>query len=157
MYTMHYEITVKLYRYTVYVIESYEPVRRISSTVSSDLRYKILYSQKISRDPIFRNFEVLCLTLKILSSNQPQPFLNQVHAGHRPMHLVSQNCFSPQISVCMFGCVCVCPKAMNNQWGVIQTPYDWSNKLYGFYMAVVVDIISGRDVRIHTPSWKLAQ
>ena len=29
-------------------------------------------------------------------------------------------------------------------------PYDWLNKFYGFYMAAVVGIVSGRDVSIHT-------
>ena len=29
-------------------------------------------------------------------------------------------------------------------------PYDWLNEFYGFYMAVVVDIASGRDVSIDT-------
>ena len=29
------------------------------------------------------------------------------------------------------------------------TPYDWSNKFYGFSMAAVVDIVSGRGIRIH--------
>ena len=33
--------------------------------------------------------------------------------------------------------------------GVIYTPYDWLNKLYGFYMAAVVGIISGHDLSIH--------
>ena len=28
-------------------------------------------------------------------------------------------------------------------------PYDWLNKLYGYYMAAAVGIISGRDVSIH--------
>ena len=28
-------------------------------------------------------------------------------------------------------------------------PYDWSNTFYGFYIAAVVDIDSGRDVSIH--------
>ena len=29
-------------------------------------------------------------------------------------------------------------------------PYNWLNKFYGFYMAVIVDIVSGRDESIHT-------
>ena len=31
--------------------------------------FQLLYSWKISRDPIFEDFEVICLTLKILSSD----------------------------------------------------------------------------------------
>ena len=34
--------------------------------------------------------------------------------------------------------------------GVMWTPYDWSNKFYGFSLAAIVDIVSGRDVRIYT-------
>ena len=50
-------------------------------------------------------------------------------------------------------CVCVHPEGYEQlvAWcGVTQFPYDWSNKFCGFYMAAVVDIISGRDVSIHT-------
>ena len=34
--------------------------------------------------------------------------------------------------------------------GVIIDPCDWPTKFYGFYMAAVVGIISGRGVSIHT-------
>ena len=33
---------------------------------------------------------------------------------------------------------------------VIWTPYDWVNKLYSFYVATVVSIISGRGLSIDT-------
>ena len=42
-------------------------------------------------------------------------------------------------------CLCVCvsaPEAINN-------PYDWLNKFYGFYMAAVVGISSGRDISMY--------
>ena len=43
-----------------------------------------------------------------------KPGVCRLQAG---AHLVSQNCFCPQMSVCVFACVCVSgPKAMNNQW-----------------------------------------
>ena len=32
----------------------------------------------------------------------------------------------------------------------IYAPYDWLNKFYGFYKTVVVGIISGHGVSIHT-------
>ena len=31
-----------------------------------------------------------------------------------------------------------------------QTPYDWLNKFYNFYMVVVVSIFSGRGISLHT-------
>ena len=51
----------------------------------------------------------------------------------------------------MYVCVCVCPPPrLLITSGVIWTPYDWSNKLYGFYMVAVVDIGSGHDVSFYT-------
>ena len=50
----------------------------------------------------------------------------------------------------MYVCLCVCPPPrLSITSGVIWTPYDWSNKFYGFYMAAEVDIDSGRDVSIY--------
>ena len=51
-------------------------------------------------------------------------------------------------------CVCVCspPRLLitsGAMWCDID-PYDWLNKFYDFYMAVVVGISSGRDVSIYT-------
>ena len=51
------------------------------------------------------------------------------------------------LNACVFACVSV-PKAMNNKWRDIN-PCDWLNKFYGFYMAVVVHIISGHGLSIH--------
>ena len=48
------------------------------------------------------------------------------------------------VCVCVFACVSTLRLLITS--GVIWTPYDWSNKFYGFYMAVVVDIDSGCDV-----------
>ena len=50
--------------------------------------------------------------------------------------------------------MCVCPPprlviTSGVMWCEID-PYDWLNKFYGFYMAAVVGIVSGRDVSIHT-------
>ena len=45
--------------------------------------------------------------------------------------------------------VCVYPRLLITS-GVILTPYDWSNKFYGFYIAAVVGIISGRGLSMHT-------
>ena len=43
---------------------------------------------------------------------------------------------------CLYACVCVCPPLrLLITGGVIWTPYDWSNKFYGSYMAPVVDIL----------------
>ena len=66
---------------------------------------------------------------------------------------------------CVCVCVCVCvstPRLLITNgvmWCDID-PYDWLNKLYDFYMAVVVDIISEHDVQgcKHPYAlWKLAQ
>ena len=56
--------------------------------------------------------------------------------------------------VCMFVCVCVCPPlrlsiTSGMMWCDID-PYDWLNTFYGFYMAAVVGIGSGRDVSMYT-------
>ena len=52
--------------------------------------------------------------------------------------------------LCVFVYVCVCPPPRlfitSGVMGVMWTPYDWSNKFYGFYMAAVVDIDSRRGV-----------
>ena len=50
-------------------------------------------------------------------------------------------------------CVCPPPRLLITSgvmWCDIETPYDWLNKLYGFYMAAVVGIGSGCDVSIYT-------
>ena len=49
-------------------------------------------------------------------------------------------------------CVCLPPRLLITSgvmWCDID-PYDWLNKFYGFYMAAVVGIGSGRDVSIYT-------
>ena len=55
------------------------------------------------------------------------------------------------VCVCVFACmcVCVCPSSrLLLTSGVIWTPYDWLNKLYSFYTAVVVGIVSGCGITI---------
>ena len=49
----------------------------------------------------------------------------------------------------MYVCVSVClPPRLLITSGVMWTPYDWLNKFYSFYMAAVVVIGSGCDLRI---------
>ena len=72
--------------------------------------------------------------------------LNQVRAGLLRIAL------STNVGMHVYVCVCVClsaPRLLITS-GVIQTPYDWLNKFYGFYMTAVVGIVSGCDVSIHT-------
>ena len=60
--------------------------------------------------------------------------------------------------MCLFVCVCVCvcarpPPKLSITSGVMWCdidPYDWLNNFYGFYMAAVVGIGSGRDVSMYT-------
>ena len=61
-------------------------------------------------------------------------------------------CSAPLVSMV---CLCVCPSprlsiTSGMMWCDID-PYDWFNKFYGFYMAAVVGIGSGRmrDVSIY--------
>ena len=52
------------------------------------------------------------------------------------------------VCVCLCVCVCVCvslPLRLPSTSGVIRTPYDWLNKLYSFYKAAVVGMVSGRN------------
>ena len=53
--------------------------------------------------------------------------------------------------MCVF--VCPLPRQLITS-GVIRcdiyTPYDWLNKFYGFIMRTIINIVSGRDVRMHT-------
>ena len=63
-------------------------------------------------------------------------------------------CLRVCVSVCVCVNVCVCPPprlliTSGVMWCDID-PYDWLNKFYGFYMAAVVDIVSGCDVSMHT-------
>ena len=82
-------------------------------------------------------------------------FLNQMCAGHRPACTWFLIIVSANVCMCMCLRVCVCvstPRLLitsGMMWCDID-PYDWLNKFYGFYMAAVVDIVSGRDVSIHT-------
>ena len=57
---------------------------------------------------------------------------------------------SVQTSMCVCVCVCVsAPKAINTS-SVIQTPYDWLNEFYSYYMVVVVIIFNGCGLGIDT-------
>ena len=57
---------------------------------------------------------------------------------------------SVRTSVCVFVCVYPPPKLLiaSGVTGVIWTPYDWLNKFYSRYMAVVVIIVNGRGLGI---------
>ena len=48
--------------------------------------------------------------------------------------------------MCVFECVSA-PEAINNQWRDMD-PYDWLNKFYSRYMAIVVVIVNGRGLGI---------
>ena len=56
-------------------------------------------------------------------------------------------------SVCVFLCVCVCPRPprLLITSGMIWTPYDWLNKFYSRYMAIVVVIANKRGLGIDIP------
>ena len=48
-------------------------------------------------------------------------------------------------------CVCVCPPPrLLITSGMIWTPYDWLNKFYSCYMAIVVVIVNRRGLGIDT-------
>ena len=52
------------------------------------------------------------------------------------------------VYVCVYVCVCSPPRLLITS-GVMWCNIDWSNKYYGFYMASLVGIISGRGISIH--------
>ena len=54
-------------------------------------------------------------------------------------------------SVCVCVCVCVCvslPPRVLITSGMMWTLYDWLNKFYSFYMAVIVSIVNGHCLTI---------
>ena len=69
-----------------------------------------------------------------------QNFLNQAQAG-------APGFIELLLSVCV--CLCPLPRLLIAS-GMIWTPYDWSNKFYGLYIAAVVGIDTGRDVSFYT-------
>ena len=79
-------------------------------------------------------------------------FLNQAHAGHRPVHTWflkndAVRIVGMHVCVCVF--VCPCPRLLMTS-GMIWTSYDWLNKFYSCYMATVVAIVNGRSLSIGT-------
>ena len=54
-----------------------------------------------------------------------------------------------RLYVCLCMCVCPPPRLLIT-CGVIWAPYDWLNKFYSRYMAVVVVIVNGRGLGIDT-------
>ena len=69
------------------------------------------------------------------------------HAWFLRIALVCE-CLYARVFVCM--CVCPPPRLLLITSGMIWTPYDWSDKFYGFYIAAVVDIGSECDVSFYT-------
>ena len=54
-----------------------------------------------------------------------------------------------RLYVCLCVCVCVClPPRLLITSGVIWTPYDWLNKFYNQYMAIIVVIVNGHGLGI---------
>ena len=50
----------------------------------------------------------------------------------------------------MCACVCVCPRPrLLIISGMICSPYDWLNKFYSCYMAIVVGIVNGHGLGIN--------
>ena len=56
------------------------------------------------------------------------------------------------ISMCVYVCLHVCVSTLRLliTSGVIWTPYDWLNKFYSCYMAIVVIIVNGCGLGIDT-------
>ena len=53
--------------------------------------------------------------------------------------------------LCVYVCMCVCPPLrLLITSGVIWTPYDWLNKFYSRYMAIVVLIVNRHGLGIDT-------
>ena len=77
-------------------------------------------------------------------------FLNQARACLWPAHTWFLKIDSVQIiSVCVHLCVCVSPLLrLLITSGVIWTPYEWLNKFYSCYLAIVVIIVNGRGLGI---------
>ena len=80
----------------------------------------------------------------IVLTNRLTHFLNQAHTGWR--HAFVQFTWFLKIAF-VWTSVCECVRSTSD---VIWTPYDWVNKLYSFYVATVVSIISGRGLSIDT-------
>ena len=85
-------------------------------------------------------------------------FLNQVRASLRPARAWFLTIDPVRMSVCVFVCVfvyvCVCPPprlfiTSGMMWRDID-PYDWLNKFYSCYMAIVVIIVNERGLGIDT-------
>ena len=73
-------------------------------------------------------------------------FLNQAHAGHRPACAWFLKIDPVRIvSMCVCVCVCVCPppRLLITSGIMWNASYDWLNKFYSCYMAVVVIIVNG--------------
>ena len=82
---------------------------------------------------------------------------------HVPGFLKLFLCGRRYVCLCMCVCVCVCVCVSLRLlitrdviWCDID-PYNWLNKLYGFYRAVAITIISEHGLSIHMYHGKLAQ
>ena len=108
--------------------------------------FSLLYTEGYNK-PSHAQYSVLptCIVIALL--------LNQARAGSRPVRAWFLDIVPVWTSVCVFVCVCVCvclPPRLLITCGVIWTPYDWLNKFYSRYMAIVVVIINGRGLGIDT-------
>ena len=76
-------------------------------------------------------------------------FLNQAYTGHWPGHAWSIKKFSVYMSICVHVWLCVFPVLrLLITSDMIWTPYDWLNRFYSFYMAIVVGIVSRHDLTV---------
>ena len=76
-------------------------------------------------------------------------FLNQAHASRIFLKIDPVRIVCMRVCVCV--CVCVCPPLrLLIISGVIWTRYDWLNKFYSCYMAIVAVIINGCGLVIDT-------
>ena len=63
-----------------------------------------------------------------------------------PVQIIGMRaCVCVCLCVCM--CVCPCPRLLITS-GVIRTSYNWLNKFYSCYMAIIVVIINGHGLGI---------
>ena len=98
----------------------------------------------------------ICVYKFIMYSTFVLVLLNQACACLQPAHTWFLRIVSVHkcLYACLHVCVCVClPLRLLITSGMMWHDIDpmWLvKKFYGFYMAVVVDIISGHDISIHT-------
>ena len=83
----------------------------------------------------------------VASWRAPQWFI-RIASVHECLYACACVCVCVCACVCVCVCVCVPPRLLLTS-GVMWCNIDWLNKFYGFYMAALVGIISGRGISIH--------